>query len=145
MSMLGKWLLLSKMGDNSENGVCDVSKFWLCDDYKAYHAKYGDHMSHKMAKWAVSCLEPKGKWSYNEVWDALKGIKVEVSEEHKYDVYFHANHLYSDYGKLLTDAQIIQMAGMAITDEDGYDEMIFSRYLTDCMYKKHDIDWIKMM
>ncbi len=145
MSMYGRLLLLSKMGENSEDDVCDVTKFWLCPDYQKYKAKYGDHFSHKMAKWAVECLEPKGKWSQSEVWAALKANGIEVGEHHKYDIYFHANHLYSDYGKELTDAQIIKMAGMAISDDDGYSEMIFGRYLTDKMYKHEKIDFSKMM
>lgn len=63
------------------------------------------------------------------------------------DITYAANMAYADYyPDLLKDENsCIKYAHMSASDIDGYDGMIFSRWLADVMGKSIKIDWQKFI
>ncbi len=132
--------------------ICPAARYWDQHDYHTYMETHGCHFTKEMAHWAVSMFEnndgTKGAhWTCEEVHATMKKLGYDIPEALYYDVYYEANHKYSDHfgGSLKTPESIMMYVHEMITDIDGDPTSIFDMWLTKAMRKCWAIDWAKMM
>ena len=150
MNVAAKMCLLSKMGSCTQQGeqnhksygVCPKARYWEQSEYHYYMQHFGEHFSHKGAKWAVSKNEwNNGKgageyWTCEQVEAALKGLGVHLTDHNRYDAYYLANSMYADHaGAAFTDTQVLQLVVDRFNDKDGYEGMVFNQWVAKAMDK----------
>ena len=117
-----------------------------------YMAAYGEHFSKKMCEWAVSMMrDSKGNritaWSKEQVDELLKRNGVEVRNDRGYDKVYVANMCLADFmGSSITDERHLAMYVRDLLDDpDGYEGMVFNRFMMDCMGTGMPIVWEDML
>lgn len=125
-----------------------------------YMATYGGHFSRRMCEWAVSMMEveeekPDGKkekkrlepWSKDQVDDLLKRHGVTLENDKGYDKVYVANMCKADfYEDSVPDEQhVARYVKNQLDDPDGYEELVFNRFMMDCMGRNIPIDWEDMI
>lgn len=138
----------------SGTGICKEAKYWEDRDYHQYIEEHGEHFSEKLAKHAtaslVNCDGTVGAhWTCKEVRETCKTLGYEIPKGMEYDIYYAANHIYSDHfgvnASLRTDKDVFKHVFETVNDEDGYPCAIFAMWLTKAMYKCWSINWGKMI
>lgn len=125
-----------------------------------YMATYGGHFSKKMCEWAVSMMEEEDKkpdgtpstkrlepWSKDQVDDLLKRYGVTVKNDNGYDKVYVANMCKADfYEDSVPDEQhVARYVKNQLDDPDGYDELVFNRFMMDCIGKGIPVNWEDMI
>lgn len=120
--------------------------------FDEYMATYGGHFSKKMCEWAVSMMKgDDGKriepWTKEQVDDMLKRYGVELDNDKGYDKVYVANMCKADfYEDSVPDEQhVARYVKDLLDDPDGYDELVFNRFMMDCMGKDIPIMWEDML
>lgn len=110
----------------------------------AYIEKHGPHFTECLAEYASKQMEnANGKehtWKPSEVKMALSedGLKI-PGHATLGDVTYVANMAYADFS--LKDDLCMKLAYDTANDPDGYDGMIFNRWLSDILGKGVNINW----
>jgi hypothetical protein len=128
--------------------------------YAEYMATYGGHFSKKMCEWAVGMMKveekrPNGEkrkkklepWSKEEVDNLLVRYGITLENDKGYDKVYVANMCKADYlGKSVPGENEAAMYVKDLLDDpDGYDELVFNRFMMDCMGRGIPIMWEDML
>lgn len=120
--------------------------------YAEYMAEYGEHFSKKMCEWAVSRMrdgsgnkiEPLTK---EQVDTMLKDFGVELNNNKGYDSVYVANMCKADFlGDSVPDNEhMIRYVKNLLDDPDGYEGLVFNRFVMDCAGIGVPIIWEDML
>lgn len=126
--------------------------------YAEYMAEYGEHFSKKMCEWAVSMMyvapevagqKPKKlePWNKEQVEEMLTRYGVALENDKGYDKVYVANMCKADfYGKSVIDENhVAQYVKDLLDDPDGYEGLVFNRFVMDCAGKGVPINWVDML
>lgn len=128
--------------------------------YAEYMATYGGHFSKKMCEWAVGMMKveekrPNGEkrkkklepWSKEDVDNLLVRYGITLENDKGYDKVYVANMCKADYlGKSVPgENEAAMYVKDSLDDPDGYDEMVFNRFMMDCMGRGIPIMWEDML
>lgn len=117
-----------------------------------YLAQNGWHFSKKMLEWVVSGMYKKdanGKkikvpsFTKESVDELLKRYGIILDNKFGYDYVFAANMCRADYfGSSVPDEQHLALfVKDYVDDPDGYEELPFTRFYSDCIGKGIPIPW----
>ena len=117
-----------------------------------YMATYGGHFSKKMCEWAVGMMrndkdEKIQPWTKEQVEAMLTRYGVTLENDKGYDKVYVANMCKADfYGSSVEDeTHVAKYVKDLLDDPDGYDEMVFNRFMMDCMGMNIPIMWEDML
>lgn len=120
-----------------------------CLEYKSRH---GEHFSKTLCDWAVSRMrERNGKklepWDKAKTEDVLNRNGVRLTNDKGYDKVYVINMGRADYmGSSIADEQHLAMYVKDVLDDpDGYESMVFNRFVADCLGMGVTIEWDKML
>lgn len=118
------------------------------DGYEKYLKAHGYHFTDALAEHASGYLKNADgsghKWVPAQVSKQLETLGLKLPEHiTNGDATYLANMYYSDfYPDILKDeVSCIRMAHKATMDVDGYDGMIFNRWIADIKSKDIDVDF----
>lgn len=116
--------------------------------YPEYMSNYGEHFSKKMCEWAVSMMrDSSGKkieiLGKEELDAMLKEAGIEIANNKAYDAVYVANMCRADFlGKSVPDkAHLLQYVKDLLDDPDGYEGMVFNRFIMDCIGMGIPVIW----
>lgn len=116
--------------------------------FAEYMSNYGEHFSKKMCEWAVSRMkDSNGKklepWGVEKVDEILKKYGIEINNSKGYDRVYVANMCRADfYEKSVPDeSHLAQYIKDLLDDPDGYEGLVFNRFMIDCMGMGIPIIW----
>ena len=120
--------------------------------YAEYMSYYGKHFSKKMCEWAVSMMKTDGGKSIDtmdkeKVEGLLEQYGVKLENDKGYDKVYVANMCLADfYGRSVPDEQHLALYVKDLLDDpDGYEGLVFNRFMIDCMGKDIPIMWEDML
>ena len=131
--------------------------FYVPEDMEQYLSFYGHHFNKKLCDFAVSAMKREDKESglpkplvaitMEELKAMLAKYKVEISNNNLYDALYLVNMAKADYwGSSIEDEEhLAKYVEDVICDIDGYDGIVFARYLADCSAKGIVIFWDLML
>lgn len=131
--------------------------YCIPEDMEQYLAYYGHHFNKKLCDFAVSKMKKEDKatgmpkkitpMKMEELKSLLEKNKVELESEDWYDALYLANMVKADlWGSSIEDDEhLAKYVEDVICDVDGYDGIVFSRYLADCAAKGIVIHWDMMI
>lgn len=116
----------------------------------------GAHFSKALAEFACKHMYKKGNTGANmpipmttkeQVESMLKDNGVELENNQLYDHVYVANMCKADFfGSSIEDNKhMAKYIKDVIDDQDGYDGMVFNRFIADCARKGVVIDWEEML
>ncbi len=115
--------------------ICKDARYWEQPERAKYMKRYGCSFNCKTAVFAVSMLENRDKndnhtWSCEQVESALAPLGVKLNDSNKWNAYYIANMLYSDYfdGAMFTDTRILKMAAYKLGDPDAKEGDIYTEW-----------------
>lgn len=116
--------------------------------YDRYIENHGHHFTTELADYVTKLMEnadkSKHNWSAEDVSNALKemGVKIPATSTIG-DVAYSANMAYADYYPDVLPAvnMCLKYAEVTANDPDGYEGMVFNRWLADAMSNDMNIDW----
>lgn len=117
-----------------------------------YLRYYGPHFSKRLCKFA--CQQMRGKddrpielYTKDQVEELLERHNIKLKEKNGYDHIFVANMCKADfYGSSIEDEKHLALyVKDLLLDPDGYDGLIFNRWLADCARKGITINWEEMV
>lgn len=124
---------------------------------KSYLRNYGFHFSKKMCEFAVSNMKVKNPqtgevesltpWDKEKVDNLLKQYGVTLENKNGYDYVFVCNMGRADYlqSSVPNEQYLAKYVRDVVDDPDGYPEMPFNRYYSDCIGKGTPIIWEDML
>ena len=131
--------------------------YCIPEDMEQYLAYYGHHFNKKLCDFAVSKMKKEDKatgmpkpitpMKMEELKSLLEKNKVELESEDWYDALYLANMVKADlWGSSIEDEEhLAKYVEDVICDVDGYDGIVFCRYLADCSAKGIVIHWDMMI
>ena len=128
-------------------------------DMEQYMSYYGAHFNKQLYEFAVSKMRKKDKSDTTEktksvapmTMDELKAMlakyKIEIDANCMYDALYLACMVKSDFwGSSIEDEEHMALyIKDVIFDVDGYDGIVFMRFLADCSAKGEVIFWAMMI
>ena len=117
-------------------------------EFLNYIAHHGNHFTDKLADWATKQMENGDGSSHN--WTSTQVAKALEPHRAKMpafitdgDLAFAANMCYADFFPSIakTEEDCLKYAMKTAMDPDGYDGMIFSRWLSDVIGKEIEVKW----
>lgn len=131
--------------------------YCIPEDMEQYLAYYGHHFNKKLCDFAVSKMKKEDKatgmpkaitpMQMEELKSLLEKNKVELESEDWYDALYLANMVKADlWGSSIEDEEhLAKYVEDVICDVDGYDGIVFCRFLADCSAKGYVIFWDMML
>lgn len=120
--------------------------------FAEYIATYGGHFSKKMCEWAVGMMKTKDKkklspWTKEQVESILTKNGVVLNNDKGYDKVYVANMCKADFlgSSVVDESRAALYVKDLLDDPDGYDELVFNRFLMDCMGRGIPIMWEDML
>lgn len=120
-------------------------------EFRNYIAHNGYHFNDRLADWATKLMENASgdmhNWTTEQVRKAVEGMRSKV---YPYvtdgDLAYVANMCYADIFPDIArnEADCLKYAIRVGADPDGYDGMIFNRWLSDVIGKNIVVDWGKV-
>ena len=125
-----------------------------------YMATYGAHFSKKMCEWAVGMMkveesDPNGKeekkrldpWTKEQVEALLTRYGVTLDNDKGYDKVYVANMCKADFldSSVTDEAHLALYVKDLLDDPDGYDGMVFNRFMMDCIGNGTPVMWEDML
>jgi hypothetical protein len=129
----------------------------LPEDMERYLSYYGFHFNKKLYEFAVSNMEKrnrttgeKEKLSPVQIEDferSLRRYRVSIPENNLYDAAYLASMVDADFwGSSIEDEEhMARYIEDVLCDVDGYEGIVFSRFLADCGAKGNVIFWDRML
>lgn len=117
-------------------------------EFLNYIEHHGEHFTCKLADWATKQMENANgdthNWTTQQVANAMEGMKGKVKPYvTDGDLAYTANMCYADlfpdFAK--SEADCLKYAAKVGADPDGYDGMIFCRWLSDVIKKHLEVNW----
>jgi hypothetical protein len=122
------------------------------EGFNEYMATYGGHFSKTMCEWAVSMMRDKDDnpidFKDKEAVDAiLTRYGVTIENDKGYDKVYAMHMAMADFmGSSIEDETHLALYVKDLLDDpDGYDELVFNRFMMDCMGKDIPIMWEDML
>ena len=134
-----------------------LMNYLIPEEMQQYLSFYGHHFNKKLCDFAVSGMEREDKVSgivkritpmtMKELQELLERHKVNVENNEMYDALYLANMIKADFlGSSIEDeAHLVKYIEDTLCDPDGYEGMVFTRYLADCSGKGVVIFWELMI
>ena len=131
--------------------------YLIPEDMEQYMSFYGMHFNKKLCDFAVGKMKKEDKatgmlkkitpMTLEEVKGILEKNKVQIESNDWYDAVYLANMVKADYwGSSIEDeAHMAKYIEDVICDPDGYEGIVFSRFLADCSAKGCVIFWDMMI
>ena len=131
--------------------------YCIPEDMEQYLAYYGHHFNKKLCDFAVSKMKKEDKatgmpkpitpMKMEELKSLLEKNKVELESADWYDALYLASMVKADlWGSSIEDEEhLAKYVEDVICDIDGYDGIVFCRYLADCSAKGIVIHWDMMI
>lgn len=134
-----------------------LSNYSIPEDMQQYLSFYGYHFNKKMYEYAVGKMKKKNRTTgekeslspidMEEFEKSLKRYRVEIPSNNLYDAAYLASMIEADFwGSSIEDEEhMARYIKDVLCDVDGYDGLVFSRFLADCSAKGNVIFWDKML
>lgn len=123
----------------------------LMDDkhYLKYLEKNGYHFTHELAEYASALLKnangQEHTWKVLQVMKVAAEVATDYNAEHctEGDITYLANMYYADfYPDIFKDSELCIKAAVKMShDPDGYEGMVFCRWVSDVIGNEVKIDW----
>lgn len=122
----------------------------LKESYDYYIKKYGKHFNEKLCKFAISkivkyseAVQPIEKEIVDKL---LEAYNITMNNNELWDYVYIANMGKADlYGSSIADElHLAKYIKDVIDDEDGYEGIVFNRWLSDMCGKHIEINWEEM-
>ena len=124
----------------------------LPEGVDAYLSNYGHHFSRRMCEWAISNMRDMNGNKVNmrskeQVDSLFRSSGIEVKNDKGYDAVFSFHMCVSDYlgSSVADEMHALLYVKDTIDDRDGYDGIVFDRFLADCNGKGVPIIWADMI
>ena len=118
------------------------------EGYREYKRRHGCHFNEALCKFAVSRMmkddgQPITPITPEEVDGLLKLFHVELTHKEGYDHVFAANMCLADYlGESVPSMEnLAKYVKNVIDDPDGYEGIVFCRWVADVVAKKVEVPW----
>lgn len=122
------------------------------DGYSEYIKKNGQHFTDALAEYASKMMENANgqahSWTTSQVKKAMESLGLTIPNNVTYgDAAYLANMYYADLfpDPLKDEASCLKAAYKIANDPDGYEGLIFNRWLADMVGKEVKIDWTKFI
>ena len=134
-----------------------LSNYSIPEDMQQYLSFYGYHFNKKMYEYAVGKMKKKDRATgekeslspidMEEFEKSLKRYRVDIPSNNLYDAAYLASMIEADFwGSSIEDEEhMARYIKDVLCDVDGYDGLVFSRFLADCSAKGNVIFWDKML
>lgn len=131
--------------------------YMIPEDMERYLSYYGNHFNKLLCEFAVSNMKREDKqngllkkitpMSMEELRRILEKHKVEIESNSQYDALYLANMVMADFwGSSIEDEEhLARYVEDVLCDADGYEGLVFNRYLADCSGKGCVIFWENMI
>lgn len=131
--------------------------YLIPSDMEQYMSFYGMHFNKKLCDFAVGQMEKEDKatgvmkkitpMKLEELKAILEKYKIEVDSNDWYDALYLANMVRADYwGSSIEDEEhLAKYVSDVLCDPDGYEGIVFSRFLADCGAKGCIVFWDMMI
>lgn len=118
-----------------------------------YIHHHGRHFNEKLLEFAVGNMETKEGTLEPitlEEWRRMEsqyGIVIDNGSTTEYDELFAANMCKADYlgSSIADDFHLCRYVKDVLDDADGYESIVFDRWLADCRRKNVHIEWCKYL
>lgn len=129
----------------------------LPEDLETYMSYYGAHFNKRLYEFATSLMRKEDKASgrmvkvippaMEEVKASLATYNVEIEPNHIYDAMYLSAMVKADYwGSSIEDEEhMARYIKDVICDPDGYDGIVFCRFIADCTAKGIAVFWDMMI
>lgn len=126
-------------------------------DMELYMSYYGTHFNKQLFEFAVGMMKKEDKatglmkkitpMTMDELKSLLEKHKVDIQTNSLYDALYLAAMVRADFwGSSIEDEEhLAKYIGDVICDVDGYDGIVFCRFLADCSAKGIGILWDMMI
>ena len=121
------------------------------DSHKRYANAHGEHFTNELADWASSHLQNANgdshSWHAHKIQEMIEAGELPTPKHFTAgDIAYTANMYYSDFAPKVMDEVTCLKAAMKLdSDPDGYEGMVFQRWLADMQAKDRKIDWKKFI
>lgn len=134
-----------------------LSNYCVPEDMEQYLSFYGWHFNKNLCKFATDMMKREDNASgmlkkitpmkMEELKELLEKHKIELEPNDWYDALYLANMVKADYwGSSIEDEEhMARYIEDVICDVDGYEGIVFSRFLADCTCKGVVIFWDMMI
>jgi hypothetical protein len=134
-----------------------LMNYCLPEDLEQYLSFYGYHFNKKLYEYAVSEMKKVDRMTgkeekvnpvlIDELEKALSRYKVDIPSECLYDAAYLASMVDADFfgSSIDDDKHMMLYIKDVLCDPDGYDGIVFCRYLADCSAKGCVIFWDRML
>lgn len=130
----------------------EASEFFNDPGLLEYLENYGYHFNNALAEYASRMMENSNgqqhTWTTSQVKKQFETLGLSIPSKVTIgDITYAANMAYADYyPELLKDENsCLKYAYLTAKDVDGYEGMIFYRWLSDIMGKHIKLDWHKFI
>ena len=120
----------------------------LPEGFSAYLSMYGHHFNKKMCEWAVKGMRDRNgnkvpMRSRDQVEELFRSKGIELKNNKGYDAVFAFHMCISDYlgSSVVDEMHALLYVKDTIDDRDGYDGIVFDRFIADCNGKGEPIIW----
>ena len=134
-----------------------LMNYLIPEDMEQYMSYYGMHFNKLLCEFAVSKMQREDKatgvlknitpMTLDELKTLLSKYKIEIDTNEIYDALYLANMVKADFwGSSIEDEEhMARYIENVICDPDGYDGLVFNRFLADCSGKGVVIFWEQMI
>ena len=131
--------------------------YGLPEDMERYLSYYGYHFNKKLYDFAVGKMRKKDRQTGREervqpmdtehLENGLKKYKINIGSEEIYDAAYLASMVEADFwgSSIKDEEQMFLYIKDVLCDVDGYDGIVFCRFLADCSAKGMPIMWDRML
>lgn len=135
----------------------NLLNFMIPEELEQYLSFYGRHFNKKLCDFAVENMMREDKatgglkkivpMKIDELKSLLEKNKIQIENNDLYDALYLANMVKADFlGSSIEDeAHLAKYIADVICDADGYEGMVFTRYLADTSGKGEVIFWNLML
>lgn len=134
-----------------------MMNYLVPEDMQQYLSYYGTHFNKLLCEFAVSKMKREDKqtgvikritpFTMEELKAMLEKYSVNIDTNEQYDALYLANMVKADYwGSSIEDEEhMARYIEDVICDPDGYEGLVFNRFLADCGGKGVAIFWENMI
>lgn len=137
--------------------MATMMNYLIPEDMQRYLSFYGFHFNKKLCEFAVERMQREDKTTgivkktepmqLDELKELLTKHKVEIEPNDWYDALYLACMVKSDFwgSSIEDDEHMARYIEDVLCDVDGYEGIVFSRFLADCSAKGIVVFWDRMI
>lgn len=134
-----------------------MMNYMIPEDMEQYLSYYGCHFNKLLCEFAISKMRRDDKATgvltkitpvtMEELKTMLEKYKVSIDTNEQYDALYLANMVKADFwGSSIEDEEhMVRYIEDVLCDPDGYEGLVFNRFLADCSGKGCIIFWDSMI